>query len=80
MTQGRSRALGRAIMAWSGVQVLLAALRVRRWPLPLALIVIVGAAALSAFCAWVGYTLATTNWDNPADYPPSEDAAPDAAS
>ena len=34
--------------------------------LPLAL----GGGVLSAFLLWIGYTLATTDWDDPADYPP----------
>lgn len=67
--------LGRVLVTWSGIQLLLAARGLRRasWlvVLPVALVI----AALSALGAWVGYTLATTNWDAPADYPSAEDDA-----
>ena len=72
MTQDRSRILGRVLMTWSGIQLLLAARGLRRASWLLALPVVIAVAALSALGVWVGYTLATTNWDDPADYPPNE--------
>ena len=80
MTQARSRALGRTIMAWSAIQLVLFALGLRRRGMRpkscvVALPVGLAVAALSALGFWVGYTLATTNWDDPADYPPPADIA-----
>ena len=74
MTQERSRQIGRAIMAIAGLQLLLYLVGLtRRSYLAIAIPIGVLVAAASALAFWVGYTMATTDWDHPADYPPPED-------
>ena len=76
MTQERSRALGRAIMAVAIVQlVLYLAAAARRSYLAVAIPLGIALGVVSALAFWVGYTMATTDWDHPADYPPAEDRA-----
>lgn len=76
MTQDRSRALGRAIIGWAALQLLLALRGCRDSPWWLALPALLVVAALSAFLGWVGYTLVVIDWDAPADYPPASPATP----
>ena len=75
MTQERSRILGRALLAVSAIQVLLFLRGLGHRSLLASVLLAILVAPLSALLAWVGCTLATTNWDDPADYPPSEEAA-----
>jgi len=73
MTQERSQQIGRAIMAFAGFQLLFYVVGItRRSYVALALPIGVVVAATSGLAFWVGYTMATTNWDNPADYPPED--------
>ena len=73
MTQDRSRQLGQLIMAVSVAQLLLFLIGAsRRSYAAVALPVFGGLAAISGLAFWVGYTMATTNWDDPADYPPAD--------
>ena len=73
MTQERSRQIGRAIMAAAGLQLLLYCIAaMRRSYLAIAIPIGILVAALSALAFWVGYTMATTDWDHPADYPPPQ--------
>ena len=69
--------LGRLLMACGGLLLPMTARSMRGRSVLLALPVLLVIAAVSAFFAWVGITLATMNWDNPADYPPAEDAPAD---
>ena len=86
MTQDRSRLLGRALVGWSVLQLLLVlrGLRGTSWVLALPAVVLVG--ALSMLLAWAGVTLVVMDWDDPADYPPAacppdpSEAASDSAS
>lgn len=81
MTVARSRQLGQAIIAASGLSVLLFLLGVmRRSYLALALPVAAGLAVASALGFWIGYTMATTKWED-ADFedvevPAAEGAPP----
>jgi hypothetical protein len=71
MTQERSRTLGRAIMAGAVVQIVLYLLgATRRSYLAVAIPLGVALGVVSGIAFWVGYTMATTDWDDPADYPP----------
>jgi hypothetical protein len=75
MTQDRSRRFGQALMAVSALQLLLFLIGAsRRSYAALALPVGAGLAVVSALTFWVGYTMATTNWDDPADYAVDDDA------
>ena len=74
MTQARSRMLGRALMAIAALQQVAVLRQLGRRSFLVWLLLALLTAPLSALLAWVGYTLATTNWDNPADYPPAADA------
>lgn len=74
MTQERSRQLGRALMALAGVQLLLfIAGAARRSYVVVAIPVGTAVAVASALVFWVGYTMATKDWDDPADYVPEEE-------
>ncbi len=79
MTQQRSRILGRVLMAAGVVKIAWWLRGLVRWPLvvsiPLALITL----PVAALALWTGYTLATMDWDDPADYPPPAPAAEDPA-
>ncbi len=87
MTQEQTRQIGRALMALSVVQlVLFLVAATRRSYLALAIPVGIGLGALSGLGFWVGYTMATTDWDHPADFgtepfpppaPTTFDEAPD---
>ena len=71
MTQERSRQLGRVLMALAGLQLLFfLGGAVRRSYLVVAVPVGIGVGVLSGLLLWVGYTMATQDWDDPADYPP----------
>ncbi len=73
MTQERSRQIGQAIMAAAGLQFLLYFIgATRRSYLAIAIPIGIVVAAVSGLAFWVGYTMATTDWDQPADYPPSD--------
>ena len=69
MTQERTRLLGRALMAFSAVQMLVFLVAVtRRSYLAIAVPVGIGLGAISGLGFWVGYTMTTTDWDHPADF------------
>lgn len=72
--------IGRALMALSVVQVLLFFVAAtRRSYAAVALPVGAGLAIVSGLAFWVGYTMATTNWDDPADYGVEPSSEVDAA-
>jgi len=76
MTQERSRQIGRALMALSVFQLVFFLLgAVRRSYLVVAIPVGIISGIAAGVGLWVGYTMATTNWDNPADWPPDTAAA-----
>ena len=76
MTQERSRQIGKALMALAGLQFLFFfAGAVRRSYLVLAVPIGIAVGIASGVLFWVGYTMATKDWDNPADWPPEDDAA-----
>lgn len=71
MTQERSRQLGQALMALAGLQFFFFfAGAVRRSYLVLAIPIGMAVGVASGVMFWVGYTMATKDWDNPADWPP----------
>ena len=77
MTQERSRTLGRAIMAAAVLQlVLYLAGATRRSYLAVAIPLGIALGVVSGVAFWVGYTMATTDWDDPADYPPADEGTP----
>lgn len=81
MTQERSRALGRAIMAFAVVQIVLYVVAAtRRSYLALAIPLGIALGIVSGLAFWVGYTMTVTDWDAPADYPhqdgPQQDGPP----
>jgi len=64
MTPDRSRQLGRALMALSVVQTLLFLVAVlRRSYAALAVPVFLGVAIVSGLGFWVGWTMASAQWD-----------------
>ena len=77
MTQDQTRELGRAVMALSVVQLVFFLIgATRRSYLVVAVPVGIALAAASGLAFWVGYAMAHTNWDDPADFgvePPVED-------
>jgi hypothetical protein len=74
VTQQRSRQVGQALMALSLLQLLLfVAGTLRRSYAALAIPIGAGLVVVSALTFWVGYTMATTDWDSPADYGVEED-------
>lgn len=73
MTQYRSMMLGRALIAVAVLQQVAVVRQLGRRSFVVWLLLALFTAPLSALLAWVGYTLATTDWDDPADYPPAED-------
>lgn len=65
MTVERSRQLGRVLMALSGGGLVAFLLGLtRRSYLALAIPVAIGAGGLAGLGFWVGYTMATTRWEN----------------
>ncbi len=73
ITQEQSRQLGRVIMALSVVQALfffIAATRRSYLAVAIPIGIVVGTIGGIGF--WIGYTMATTDWDEPADYVPDE--------
>jgi hypothetical protein len=79
VTLDRSRQIGQALMVLSGLQVLLFLIGAsRRSYAALAIPVFAGLAVVSALAFWVGYTMATTDWGEPADYGVEEDEVPEA--
>lgn len=75
MTQERSRQIGKALMALGAVQFLFfLAGAARRSYLVLAVPIGLAVGAASGLLFWVGYTMATKDWDNPADWPPNAEA------
>ena len=72
MTQARSRMLGRALMAIAAMQQVMMLRQLGRRSFPVWVALALLTAPLSALLAWVGYTLSTMDWDNPADYPPPD--------
>lgn len=65
--------VGRAIMALAVLQTVLSVVATtRRFTLAIALPMGVAVAAISGVAFWIGYTMATTDWDEPADYIPGE--------
>ncbi len=79
MTVDSSRQLGQALMAFSGLQVLLFLIGAsRRSYAAIAIPVFAMLALVSALAFWVGYTMANTDWGEPADYGIEEDDVPEA--
>lgn len=73
--------LGRALLAIAALQQVAVLRQLGRRSFPVWLLLALLTAPLSAFLAWVGYTLTVMDWDAPADYPPASRAAsPDEAS
>ena len=73
ISQAQSRNLGRAVMALSVLQALVffvAASRRSYVAVAIPVGIIVGTIGGIGF--WIGYTMATTDWDEPADYVPGE--------
>lgn len=80
MTQDQTRQLGRALMALSLVQLLVFLIgATRRSYLVVAVPVGTALALIAGLGFWVGYTMAYTDWDDPADYPPSASGGHDGA-
>jgi|TARA_B110001454_G_C12709538_1_gene430128 energy-coupling factor transporter transmembrane protein EcfT len=73
ITTQQSRSLGKGliVVAFLMPVFFLNKLR-RRFHLVLALPVLGLVVGLSAFLFWIGYTMATTVWERPDDYPPKE--------
>jgi hypothetical protein len=74
ITQDQSRLLGQAIMGLAVVQLvayLVAA--TQRSYLAVAIPVGIAVGVFSGIAFWIGYTMAVTDWDRPADYLPDED-------
>ena len=85
MTVERSRLVGQAMMAASGLTLALFAIgALRRSYAALALPVAGGLALVSGLAFWVGYTMATTRWEDEIEQfetaaegaPPPETVAP----
>jgi hypothetical protein len=69
MTQDETRRAGQALMAGAGVAVVAFLVgAMRRSYAVLAIPVFAGIAAAAGMAFWVGYTMATTNWDDPEDF------------
>lgn len=78
MTKERSRQMGQALMALAGLQFLFFfAGAVRRSYLVLAVPIGIAVGVASGVMFWVGYTMATKDWDNPADWPPEDASSAD---
>lgn len=79
MTQDQTRHLGHALMALSVVQFVLFVIgATRRSYLVIAVPVGIALGVIAGLGFWVGYTMAHTDWDDPADYPPSPPATTEA--
>jgi hypothetical protein len=77
MTKERSRDLGRLLMGVAVLQSLVFfAGAVRRSYLVVAIPAGIAVGVVSGLAFWVGYTMATTDWDDPADYPPEGAESP----
>ena len=75
MTVEQSRQLGVAVMAASGLSLVLTLLgTLRRSYLALAVPVTIGVGVVAGLGFWVGYTMAATRWDE--DVPAFEGAPP----
>ena len=75
-TVERSRQLGRALMAASVLSLLLFLVGVtRRSYAALAIPLLAGLAVVSGLTFWVGYTMATTQWDEEPEIAGGEDVA-----
>jgi len=59
-------------MAIAALQQVAVLRQLGRRSFPVWLLLALLTAPLSALLGWVGYTLATIDWDTPADYPPGE--------
>jgi len=69
MNQDESRRAGKALMGAAAAAVALFLLgAAKRSYAVLAIPVFVGIAAAAGMAFWVGYTMATTNWDDPEDF------------
>ena len=69
MNQDETRRAGEALMAGAGLTLLLFLVGVaRRSYAALVIPVFAGLAAAAGMAFWVGYTMATTNWDDPDDF------------
>jgi len=76
MTQERSRQLGKTLMALAGLQFVCYFFgATRRSYLVVAIPVGIAVGIASGIMLWVGYTMTTQDWDNPADYPPADPVA-----
>jgi len=73
----RSRQLGQALMGASTLSLLLFLTGVmRRSYAALALPVLAGLAAVAGLAFWIGYTMATTQWEDEAEIAGAESAQP----
>ena len=72
MTQERSRNLGRGLIAVAALQVLWFLVRGGRRSVFIAAPIGIATFLFAGLLTWVGITLVVMDWDNPADYPPSE--------
>lgn len=72
MTQARSRMLGRTLMVVAALQQVMMLRQLGKRSFAVWVLLALITAPISALLAWVGYTLATIDWDHPADYPPAE--------
>ncbi|MDA0270971.1 MAG: hypothetical protein O2798_04845 [Chloroflexi bacterium] len=76
LTREQSRQLGQLLMALSALQALVYFIgALRRSYLVLAIPAGIVSGALAGIGVWVGYTMATGNFDNPADWPPDIERA-----
>ena len=77
MSAERSRPLGQALMGASVLSLLLFLVGItRRSYAALALPVLAGLAAVSGLAFWIGYTMATTQWEDDAEVAGAEGAPP----
>ncbi len=77
MSVERSRQLGQALMGASALSLLLFLVGVmRRSYAALALPVLAGLAAVSGLAFWIGYTMATTHWEDDPEIAGAEGAPP----
>ena len=73
ISQTQSRNLGRAVMVLSVLQaVVFFTAAIRRSYVAVAIPVGIIVGTIAGLGLWIGYTMATTDWDDPADYIPGE--------
>jgi hypothetical protein len=76
MNVDQSRQLGQALMGGAGLSVLLVLIGMaRRSYMAIAVPVAAGLGIVAALAFWVGYTMATTEWEEELDIPGAEPPA-----